>query len=449
MDASTTVNVTELIDGRKVGVQQFAIILMCGLVALLDGFDTQSIGIAAPHIAGALGIPRPALALVFSAALFGAMTGALVLGPVSDRLGRRKVLIFATVLFALFTAATAQATNYETLLAYRFIAGVGLGGATPCFIALTAEYAPARLRSALVSVMWAGFPLGGVIGGLVNPHLIEAFGWRAVFYLGGALPLLLTGVLVFLLPESLRFLVTKGAPTETIRRTLARIAPEEARSASSFFVTETQTGSASPRKLFSEGRAWPTGLLWVTFFGSFLILVFIPLWAPTLLLGPGRLTATGAALVVAMSNLGSAIGTASFGRLLDRFGAGKVLIAAYVLGALFVTGVGLGGASVAVPVVCAFFAGLLVGGGSAGAIALAATFYPTEIRSTGIGWGMAMGRLGQVVGPFVAGALLAVGWEADRIFPVISLFALVCALSVVVLVGRERKAALQLAKAAG
>jgi AAHS family 4-hydroxybenzoate transporter-like MFS transporter len=433
------VNVTELIDERPLGWRQVTVIVLCGLVALLDGFDTQSIGIAAPQIAAALGMARPALAPVFAAALLGAMAGALTMGPLSDRVGRRRVLIFATVFFAVFTAATAQATSYETLIAYRFLAGVGLGGATPCFIALTAEYAPARLRGAVISAMWAGFPLGGVVGGLVNPGLIAAFGWRSVFYIGGALPLVLAVMLALALPESLRFLAAKGAPLDQLRRTLARIAPAEAASATEVFVTEERTGNSGVRNLFIRGRAARTLLLWVVFFSSFLILVFTPLWAPTLLQGPGRLTAANAALVVAMSNLGSVIGTAGFGRLLDRFGVGGVLLGAFVVGTGFVAAIGLGGAHLTVPAASAFMAGFLVGGGSAGAITLSATIYPTEVRSTGVGWGMAMGRLGQVAGPFVAGAMLSAGWEADRIFPGIAVFSLLAALSVALLMRLKRQ----------
>jgi MFS family permease len=185
---TSEVNVTQLIDDGPLSRFQIGVIVCCALVSALDGIDTQSIGVAAPFIADGLGIKIADFGPIFSAALLGATIGAATFGPLADRLGRKTLLMVAAVLFGVFTILTAFANSVPTLYAFRLLAGLGLGGATPCFIALTSEYTPARLRAALVTLMWSAFPLGAMLGGLLNSRLIEELGWRAIFYIGGVAP---------------------------------------------------------------------------------------------------------------------------------------------------------------------------------------------------------------------------------------------------------------------
>jgi MFS transporter, AAHS family, 4-hydroxybenzoate transporter len=184
-DSGVTLDVTKLIDDRGVSRFQIGVVLLCSLVAILDGADTTSIAIAASAIAGVLNLPMSAFGLVFAAGTLGAMLGAMTFGPLADRFGRKRVLIVATVLFGVFTFLIAQADNYSTLILYRILAGLGLGGATPCFLALVSEYVPRQVRGTLVSVLWAAFPLGIMLGGFVNSYLVAAFGWQMIFYVGG------------------------------------------------------------------------------------------------------------------------------------------------------------------------------------------------------------------------------------------------------------------------
>ncbi len=209
MAGSRTVDITALIDAHPLGALQRRVLALCGLAALLDGLDLQSIGLAAPGIIASLHVPPRAFGLVFSAALLGLMLGAFGLGPRAARPGRRRILIGALVVFGVFTFATAAATSFPALLGFRFLAGIGLGGAMPSFIALGTEYSPRRLRTISVALLWAGFPLGGVVGGLLGARLIPAFGWPSLFYVGGVLPLLLALLLVVALPESIGFLVAR------------------------------------------------------------------------------------------------------------------------------------------------------------------------------------------------------------------------------------------------
>jgi AAHS family 4-hydroxybenzoate transporter-like MFS transporter len=176
MEPPAPVNVTSLIDDYPLGGLQIRVLVLCGLVALLDGMDLQSIGLAAPSIARALQVEPRAFGAVFSAALLGLMLGAFILGPMADRFGRKRILVASTLTFGVFTIGTALAGSFATLLIVRFLTGLGLGGAMPGFISLASEYAPRRIRALLVTVLWAGFPLGGLVGGVLAAWLIPRGG---------------------------------------------------------------------------------------------------------------------------------------------------------------------------------------------------------------------------------------------------------------------------------
>jgi len=243
---TSEVNVTQLIDDGPLSRFQIGVIVCCALVSALDGIDTQSIGVAAPFIADGLGIKIADFGPIFSAALLGATIGAATFGPLADRLGRKTLLMVAAVLFGVFTILTAFANSVPTLYAFRLLAGLGLGGATPCFIALTSEYTPARLRAALVTLMWSAFPLGAMLGGLLNSRLIEELGWRAIFYIGGVAPLVLAVILAWYLPESIKFLLLRRNDSEAVERIVARLrSPLLGAGSFSFVVDEKQLPGVS------------------------------------------------------------------------------------------------------------------------------------------------------------------------------------------------------------
>lgn len=424
------INVTRLIDDGPLTLFQIGTIACCALVSALDGIDTQSIGVAAPFIADGLGIKIADFGPIFSAALLGATVGAASFGPLADRLGRKTLLVIACLLFGTFTILTAFISSVPMLLMFRLLAGLGLGGATPCFIALTSEYAPARLRAALVTLMWSAFPLGAMAGGLLNSYLIAHIGWRAIFYIGGVAALVLAVVLFFYLPESIKFLLVRRNDATAVARIIARLRSPFVRSDSHFVLDETPLPGASIGHLFREGRAFGTLLLWVPFFMGFGILTVAVLWTPSLLRLNG-ISPANTAFVQAFNGLGGFIGQSTAGRLIERFGILPVLFPAFLLGAVATVGLGYGAASVALAATFIGLVGLFMGLGTGGAIALAATIYPTPIRSTGVGWGMAMGRFGQIVGPLIAGQLLGVGWTADNIMTVIGCGGLIAAVFVV------------------
>src|ERR1700728_5246819 len=223
--ATTKVDVIDLIDRHPVAGFQIGVLILCMLVAALDGFDTQAIGYTAPAIAAVIHLPMPQFGQVASAGLLGAAIGALSFGPLADMFGRKWFMIIAMVVFAIFSFMTAQSASLEHLLAYRFLAGLGLGGATPAFLAMGAELAPKRLRDVFVTVLFAAFPAGGLIGSLTSAWVIPAFGWRSVFYIGTVAPIVIAIILTIWLPESIRFLLARNLPHGEVRRTLERFMP--------------------------------------------------------------------------------------------------------------------------------------------------------------------------------------------------------------------------------
>jgi AAHS family 4-hydroxybenzoate transporter-like MFS transporter len=387
------------VDEQPLSRLQMTIIVLCAMVALFDGADTFSIGIAAPSIAAKLAFPLNIFGSVFSAALFGATIGAFGFGPLADRFGRKPMLLIAVLVFAAFTFATALTPSYQVLLLVRFLAGVGLGGATPCFLTLAAEFVPTRLRAPVTSLLWSGFPLGGMLGSFLNSWLIGAYGWPAMFHVGGIAPLIVAALLWLFVPKPPR---TLGAG---------------------------ERAAASPVKnLFADGRALATPLLWVPFFMAFGVLVIVVLWTPALL-RQGGMSAPDAALVVGFHGLGGFLGMAAAGVLLEKYGT-RVLVPAFVIGALFTLLLGMVGTSVPLAALCDALIGVFVGIGASGMIAVASLVYPAAIRSTGIGWAMAMGRLGQVAAPLIAGAMLQAGWPVGKMFLLIAAAPLIAAIFV-------------------
>ncbi|HUX23205.1 MAG TPA: MFS transporter [Burkholderiales bacterium] len=438
MDA--TFNVQGFIEQEKFSRFQFMVVALCALVVLLDGFDTQAIGYVAPAIVKALLIERSALAGVFAAGLTGLMIGALTLGPAADRYGRKPLLVFCILFFGIFSLLTVTADTVGSLMMFRFVAGLGLGGAMPNAIALTAEYTPHRIRTTTVMVMFCGFSLGAALGGVAAASLIAHFGWKSVFVIGGVAPLLAFIVLLALLPESIRYLTLKGGQEAKIAAILGRIKPGVAIPARPrFVVDEHKDEGFMVGQLFKQGRALMTVLLWLVFFMSLLELYFLSSWLPLMLHDSG--VAFGSSVMItAMLQVGGVVGTLALGRIFDRHAPFKALGWVYLGAAAFVFLISLVVSSVPLLFVTVFGAGFCVVGAQGAANALTAGSYPTAIRSTGTGWALGIGRLGSITGPVIGGALLAMHWPFTQIFMVASLPVLVaaCAAFLIFLQRREQ-----------
>lgn len=407
--------INEIIDRRPLSPFQVRIIVLCGVVLVLEGFDAQCIGFLAPSISETLRIPLRTFGPIFAAGLIGLMVAAMAIGPVADRWGRKWPLVAATLTFAVFSLLTARVTSFNELLILRFLTGLGLGGAMPNVVALTSEYAPKRLQSVLVAMLFCGIPLGALVSGLSSSVMIPTWGWRSVFYLGGILPLAVSLALITALPESVRFLSVRGANPLKIVAIMARISPELASAPLNLSISHDPASKGMPvSQLFAEGRAAGTILLWVPFFMNLLIIYFIVNWLPGLLRQSGMPVSAGIA-AVSLFSLGGIVGALAEGRLMTGFGAYTVLLAEFGVSVLLIGALAYASSSYLLAMAVTFVLGVSVQGAQAGINAASASFYPTSMRATGVGWALGIGRIGSIIGPVFGGVLLSMEWTPQQI----------------------------------
>lgn len=425
-----TMTVNDVIDSRPVSRFQGMTILLCGLVLLLDGFDTQAMGFLVPPIAEELGIPLPAFGTVLSAGLFGLMLGAMGSGPIADRWGRKWAIIVSSLVFGSFSLITPQADTVGELVALRFLTGLGLGGAMPNVVALASEYAPKRLQPILVTLIFVGMGGGAVLASLVGQALIPIWGWRSVFYVGGVLPIALALLLVKVLPESVRFLTARGGDPRKVNAIMRRIAPDLGDTPLAPMPPDRHTGVAVTH-LFTEGRMLGTLLLWVPFFMNLLILYFILSWLPSLLRQAGMPVSAGITAVMSFS-IGGIVGTILQGPLMKGVGVFPAILGEFLASLGLVILASLIFANFPVMMAVTFLLGVTVQGAQAGINALSAMYYPTVIRSTGVGWALGVGRIGSIIGPFIGGLMLAAQWTPQQIFMAGAVPALCAAAAVII-----------------
>lgn len=359
-----------------------AAVILCFLVAVVEGFDIQAIGVAAPRLAPELGLSPGAMGWIFSMGNVGFVFGAAFGGWLADRVGRKPVFVAAVAMFGLFTLATAFVTDFALLFAVRLLAGLSFGAALPIMMAIAAEVARPEHRALTSSMMFCGMPLGGGLSALLTQMFPAGFDWRLLFYVGGTIPLLLVPVLVWLLPETHRAARVSGAT--------ARVSTWEA--------------------LFGGGRAPATLLLWATFLPTLLILYLILNWLPTLVVAKGMDAAVAPQASLAF-NFAAVAGALLIGRLVDRFDARWPLTLAYLGLVGTLVALSQSGTLVAI-LMLSGAAGFLVLGANYALYGVASAYYSADIRGTGSGASMAVGRIGSIVGPGLAGVLLSSGVSA-------------------------------------
>lgn len=419
----------EVLDNRPLSRLQIWTIVLCGLVLVLDGFDAQSLGFLASSMAKTLRVPVSSFGPIFGAALFGLMLSSMISGPIADRWGRKWPIIVSTLTFGGFTILAARATTFEQLLIFRFLTGLGLGGAMPNVVSLTCEYSPKRLVAILVGMLFCGMPMGALLGGMVGAVMLPRWGWPSVLYVGGVLPFAMALLLVPVLPESVRFLSVRGADPAKIRRILSRISPELASTQLQLATPQDHRGKGIPVKyLFTEGRAVGTLLLWVPYFMNLLIIYFIVSWVPALL-QQAELPVSAGIKAILLFSLGGIAGSLSEGRLMNDIGAVILLVVEFGISTLLIGSLAFT-ASLPLILTVTFVLGFTVQGAQAGLNALVASFYPTAIRSTGVGWALGVGRVGSIVGPVLGGIMLSIGWHAREIFLAGAVPALCAAVSI-------------------
>lgn len=447
MQPTDRVDVQTFLDEHQFSAFQWLVFSLCFVIVLLDGFDTAAIGFIAPSLIKEWGVEKSALGPVLSAALFGLAAGALCAGPLADRLGRKRVLVVSVLVFGLACLGSAFATDLSQLTMLRFVTGVGLGAAMPNAVTLMSEYCPQRRRATMTNTMFCGFPLGAACGGFLAAWMIPQWGWRSVLELGGTTPLLLTVLLLLLLPESVRYMVAKRQPVERIRGVLSRISASAA-GARDFVLTEqVQAGSASSGVgvVLSPALRVGSAMLWLAYFMGLVIFYALINWMPILFKDAG-LEPQRATLIAALFPLGG-VGAVLFGWLMDRFNANRIIAAGYALTAVAIFAIGQVVGNVGMLVLIVFLAGALMNTAQSSMPALAAAFYPTQGRATGVAWMLGIGRFGGIAGSFLVAELAARQLRFSQIFAVVAIPGVIAALALLVKQGTHPEDAV--AKAAG
>ncbi|MES3021768.1 MAG: MFS transporter [Pseudomonadota bacterium] len=421
------VDVQEFLNQHPFSPFQWLIFALCFTIVLLDGFDTAAIGFIAPSLIKEWGVTRADLAPVLSAALFGLASGALFAGPIADRFGRKLVLAASVLLFGVACTWSAFASGLGELTLLRFVTGLGLGAAMPNAVTLMSEYCPDQRRSTLTNAMFCGFPLGAACGGFLAAWMIPQWGWRSVLLAGGITPVLLAVLILLLLPESVRYLVARGGADERIRAVLSRISATAA-AARTFIMTEkVAAAQASSGMALILSRPFLVGtlMLWMSYFMGLVIFYSLINWMPLLLKDAG-LTPQNATLVAALFPLGG-VGAVLFGWLMDRYNANLVIATGFGLTAISIFLIGQVSGNIALLMVVVFLAGVMMNTSQSSLPTLAAAFYPTQGRATGVAWMMGIGRFGGIAGSFLVAELARRQMGFGGIFGVIAIAGLVAA----------------------
>lgn len=421
MSGRTVIDVSQIIERQKLGRFLIGLVAISWIITFFDGFDMQAIAFAAPYLSSRYHLDRIMMGNIFSVGLVGTLIGGFVFGYLGDRIGRRPAIILATAAFGLLTLAFVFADGYASLLALRLVDGIALGGMLPLSWALNIEYAPKRYRSTVVTVIMIGYSVGIALGGPTANWLIPQYGWQALFACGGALSLLAALALVFVLPESARFLASKGLQPRRVAELLHRLTGE-AMPADAQFVVADEAGQAkefNPALLFRDQLRFITPLLWLAYIASSMAVFFLATWTP-LVFEALDFTRAQAAMAGSVNAAAGALGGLLLMRFTDNMGAIAIttmpltaipllLIAAFI-------DVGHGGFFALFALIALFLIG-----GHFGLHSIAGIFYPSAWRGNGAGWAISVAKIGSIAGPFAAGLILSTSLPVRDIFAVLAI----------------------------
>ncbi|SDH08170.1 MFS transporter, AAHS family, benzoate transport protein [Pseudomonas flavescens] len=441
-----TTDVHEIIDNARFSRFHWQVMFWCALLLIFDGYDLFIYGVVLPVLMQEWNLTPMEAGALGSYALFGMMFGALFFGPLADRIGRKKGIAICFVLFSGFTVLNGLARNPTEFGICRFIAGLGIGGLMPNVVALMNEYAPKRLRSTLVAVMFSGYSLGGMLSAGVGIYMLPRFGWEAMFF-AALLPLALLPLVLRYLPESVGFLVRQGRHDEA-RAMLARVDPQRDLSDSELRMDDGKGQGAPVLELFREGRALRTLMIWVAFFCCLLMVYALGSWLPKLMANAGYSLGSSLSFLLAL-NFGGMFGAIAGGFLGDRFNLPRVVVGFFIAAAVSITLLGFK-SPMPVLYLLIFIAGATTIGTQILLYACTAQFYGLSIRSTGLGWASGIGRNGAIVGPLLGGALLAISLPLQLNFMAFAIPGAIAALAMTVFAlssANAGKVALQASKA--
>lgn len=426
---SGPVNVQDFIDRQPIGRVHVVVVGLCALIMCVDGFDMFMIGAIAPAIAASFGKPVVALVIVFLCQQVGIACGAIVVGPISDRYGRKNLLIACSAAFGtLMLLSTASQTLWE-LAILRGIAGFFLSGIYPIATTLVSEFAPKRWRGTFLSILLTGFVASATAGGAGAALLAAAEGWKSVFWLGGLVPLALLLPLAFFLPESLQFRARRDARDASIAKTMGLFSQDAGTPDSAVFTTGpvAETPSASWLDVVSGARRMPTFLLWLIFFLAMGNGALVSSWLPSIFKLTEGVAIERFAHFMLLGSVTAVLGTLCIGFLVDKYRGSFVMLQCYLLNAAMLLGLGLFAFGTIPFTIVLSLMYLSTFAGTAGLMAIASTFYPSKVRATGFGWCVAAGRLGSIAGPLLGGGLLVANLSVTGIFAVVAAAPLIVA----------------------
>ena len=400
-------NVQDVIDNTPMGFKRWSIVVLCFVIALLDGFDTQSIAFIGPAIAEDFGLQATDMTWVITASTVGMCVGAMSLGTFGDRIGRKKTILLALALFGVFSLAGAFAQSLEQIVILRFLIGLGMGGATPALLALTAEYSPKSRRGTFMTLVLLGLPGGALLGGLVAAAWLPVMGWRGIFLVGGVLPLAMVLVCSRMLSESPVFLAAKGTPAADAqaRQIMASISGSPVSPDAVLATNDKMEERSSVAALFSAKYRMVTIAVFATYLLNWIAWFLLLLWMPTALKMLG-LAGSQAAMGTVTVNGAFILFAIPLSIILPKVNPRKLLLVMFAAGILIALGLGLAGSNFALVFVLIGLAGFGIGGQQLALNYLIANAYPTQLRATATGWGIGIGRLGSIVGSALGGIIL-------------------------------------------
>ena len=431
-----------VINDSPISRLQIMVGVLGALILFVDGFNTQIIGYIAPRIAQDWGIPRDVLGWILAADKIGLLIGYLFVAPLSGYFGHKRIAITCIVSFGLLAWATAIADNPPELFVLRLLTGIGLGGALPSGVVLTGEYFPKNRRSSSITFIYCGFSFGQGSGGEVANLVLQPYGWQGAVIVGGSLALALAATLALLLPESLEYLVNRAKRPQQAAAILNRIAPQSGIGPDTRLVAGARDGASLTiqqlfPQLFRDGRTFGTLAIWLALGMNLIVNTSLQVWLTKVLQDAG-FSQHIAIIATEASFAAGIVGAFIIGPLIDRFGPYRVMGSLFLVGALFSIFIGASlFFAIAAPIIAASFgSGFCTSGVQKGGNALSVYFYPVALRSTGLGWGLGIGRIGAILGPLAVGYLLASGWASPAIFAVMAAPMLVGA-SIILAMGRR------------
>ncbi|GAB2454778.1 MFS transporter [Comamonas humi] len=421
-----TLEVNQIIDNARFTRFHWMVVWLCALLLIFDGYDLFIYGVVLPVLMREWNLSPVQAGALGSYALFGMMFGAFIFGPLADRVGRKKGIAICFLLFTGATFLNGFAKSPTEFGIYRFIAGLGCGGLMPNAVALMNEYAPKRLRSTLVAVMFSGYSLGGVLSAGLGIYMLPRFGWQAMFF-SAAVPLVLLPIILWKLPESVGFLLRQGREDQA-RAMLARVDPAARIDTDTRLVVADGKGAGVPMfDLVKDGRSMGTFMIWVAFFCCLLMVYALGSWLPKLMANAGYSLGSSLSFLLAL-NFGGMAGAIAGGWLGDRFSLPKVVVAFFAVGTVSIAALGFNS-----PMPVLYLLIILAGATTIGTQILlyanTAQFYPLAMRSTGLGWASGVGRTGAIVGPLLGGSLMAAALPLQMNFLAFAVPGLVAALA--------------------